>query len=106
MVELPQGLVTFCFVDMEGSTRLLQRLGETAYGEVLASYLAIVTEGIDAHRGAVVSTEGDGAFAAFSSAPEAVAASVQIQLALDDASLPHGVEVRCRIGLHSGMAKP
>ena len=35
MAELPTGTVTLVFTDIEGSTRLLETLGES-YGEVLA----------------------------------------------------------------------
>ena len=34
MTTLPGGTVTFAFTDIEGSTRLLQDLGDEAYGRV------------------------------------------------------------------------
>jgi hypothetical protein len=39
--SLPTGTVTFLFTDMEGSTRLLKRLGES-YGEFLAEHRRII----------------------------------------------------------------
>ena len=35
MPALPTGTVTFLFTDIEGSTTLLQRLGDRLYAEVL-----------------------------------------------------------------------
>lgn len=34
--DLPTGTVTFVFTDIEGSTRMLERLGADAYGELLS----------------------------------------------------------------------
>ena len=46
MAELPTGTVTFLFTDIEGSTRLLQRLG-ARYPAVLDEHAAILGSGID-----------------------------------------------------------
>jgi class 3 adenylate cyclase len=40
MPELSTGTVTFLFTDLEDSTRLLQRFGDRAYGELLAAHAA------------------------------------------------------------------
>ena len=49
MAALPTGTVTFLFTDIEGSTRLLQRLGEH-YAEVLATYHRLVHTAIQQVR--------------------------------------------------------
>jgi class 3 adenylate cyclase len=36
MPDLPDGIVTFLFTDIEGSTRLLEDVGVEAYAEALA----------------------------------------------------------------------
>jgi class 3 adenylate cyclase len=41
MSELPTGTVTFVFTDIEGSTALLDRLGD-GYGEVLFAHHALL----------------------------------------------------------------
>jgi class 3 adenylate cyclase len=66
VTALPTGTVTFLFTDIEGSTRLLQGLGD-GYGPVRDAHAAIVRQAIDAGGGVEVSTEGDSFFAAFSS---------------------------------------
>ena len=40
----PSGTVTLVFTDIEGSTRLLEELGATAYREALAEHRRIVRE--------------------------------------------------------------
>ena len=99
--ELPTGTVTFLFSDIEGSTRLLQSLGER-YPEVLETHQRLLREAFGAHAGTVVGTEGDSFFVVFPDAHEALAAAVASQRALEDHEWPEGARVRVRIGLHTG----
>jgi predicted ATPase/class 3 adenylate cyclase len=101
MPTLPTGTVTFLFTDIEGSTRLLESLGD-AYPPILERHHAILREAIAAGAGTEVSTEGDAFFAVFPSAPRAVAAVAQAQRALAGEAWPSGVAVRVRMGLHTG----
>ena len=101
MPSLPTGTVTFLFTDIEGSTRLLESLGD-AYTAVLERHHALLREAIAAGEGTEVSTEGDAFFAVFPSASKAVAAVAQAQRALAAEAWPSGVAVRVRMGLHSG----
>jgi hypothetical protein len=55
---LPTGTVTFLFIDIEGSTRLLQELGDR-YAAVRDRHAAIVRQAVEAGGGLEVSTEGD-----------------------------------------------
>ena len=64
MPQLPTGTVTFMFTDIEGSTRLLQRVGES-YADLLADHNRILRDAIAAGGGAEVQTEGDSFFAVF-----------------------------------------
>ena len=81
MVDRPSGTVTFLFTDIEGSTRLLQRLGGD-YAPLLARHHEIVREAVRSAGGAEVKTEGDAFFIVFTSAVAAVRAAVQVQRAL------------------------
>ncbi|MGH2709938.1 MAG: ATP-binding protein [Actinomycetota bacterium] len=101
MTDLPTGTVTFVFTDIEGSTGLLTRLGE-GYREVLEAHNRLLREAFSA--GIEVSTEGDAFFIAYTAAPHAVAEAVEAQRAITDASWPENVEVRVRIGMHTGEA--
>lgn len=101
MAELPTGTVTFLFTDIEGSTKLLQQLGED-YREVEARHAAILRAAISTGRGTEVRTEGDSFFAVFPTPGGAVRAVVQAQRGLATAQWPSEVEVRVRMGLHTG----
>ena len=93
--ELPTGTVTFLFTDIEGSTRLLRKLGD-AYAGVLAEHRRTLREAWRRHEGVEVDTQGDAFFVAFARASDAVAAASNAQHAL--AAGP----VRVRMGLHTG----
>ena len=101
MPELPSGTVTFAFTDIEGSTVLLKRLAD-GYADVLAAHRRLVRAAFTAHGGVEIDTQGDAFFFAFLRAREAVAAAAEIQRAHVSHAWPHGVEVRMRVGLHTG----
>ena len=98
---LPAGTVTFLFTDIEGSTRLLQELGD-AYGDVVRDHRRLVREALQQHRGSEVDTQGDAFFYSFARARDAVAGAVDAQRALAQHEWPDGAEVRVRMGLHTG----
>ncbi len=95
MRELPTGTVTLLFTDIEGSTRLLEELGD-GYAEVLGEHRRVVRDAVSQHGGVEVDTQGDAFFMAFASAAGAVAAAADAQEAL-----AAGV-VRVRMGVHTG----
>ena len=101
MRELPSGTVTLLFSDIEGSTRLLHQLGER-YPEALAEHRRLMREAFAAHGGVEVDTQGDAFLVAFPTAKGAVAAAAQAQLSLAQHEWPEGVELRVRMGLHTG----
>jgi predicted ATPase/class 3 adenylate cyclase len=101
---LPTGVVTFLFTDIEGSTRLVQAVDEAEYREILARHCRIIREAIVDHGGTEVSTEGDSFFAVFPNAADGVAATAEAQHRLAAERWPAGVEVRVRMGLHTGDA--
>jgi len=98
------GTVTFLFTDIEGSTTLLQRLGDSAYAQVLSGHHAVIRAGLEAHGGREVDTAGDGFFAVFSSPRACVAAVLEMQQKLRAHGWPAGERVRVRMGVHTGDA--
>jgi class 3 adenylate cyclase len=78
MPSRPTGTITFLFTDIEGSTRLLQRLGDQ-YSDVLAAHFEILRDVLARHGGHEESTEGDSIFAVFPGAVEALNAAVGAQ---------------------------
>jgi predicted ATPase/class 3 adenylate cyclase len=94
--DLPAGTVTFLFTDVEGSTRMLDALGESAYADVLAEHRRVLREAVERHGGLEVDTEGDAIFAVFATASGAVNAAREAQAGME----PIGLKVR--MGLHTG----
>src|SRR5438034_1166605 len=101
MHHLPRGTVTLLFTDMEGSTRLLQQLGER-YTDLLEEYRQLLRAAFQRWNGNVVDTQGDAFFVAFARATDAVSGAVAAQRALASLIFPEGVVVRVRMGLHTG----
>jgi class 3 adenylate cyclase len=95
--------LTFLFTDVEGSTKLLERLGP-GYGIVLEMHRALIKAAIESNGGRVVDCIGDEFFAAFPDARGAVAAAVEAQRRLGKERWPQSAPVRVRIGVHSGRA--
>ena len=101
MTRLPTGTVTFLFTDVEGSTKLLEQLGER-YHRAQDCHASIMRTAVAEGNGSIVSTEGDSFFAVFSDAGRAVSAAVQAQRELAATSWPTGARLRVRMGLHTG----
>ncbi len=98
---LPTGTVTFLFTDIEGSTRLLQQLGDR-YAEVLATHHRLLRAAIQEAQGQVVDTQGDAVFAVFPRARDALLAAIAAQRAVQAHPWPDGIAPKVRIGLHTG----
>ena len=97
----PTGTVTFLFTDIQGSTRLLQQLGDH-YRTLITDHDRLLREAFC--DGYVVGTEGDAFFVVFPSANDAVRATVMAQRALAHHAWPVDAIVKVRMGLHTGEA--
>jgi class 3 adenylate cyclase len=98
---LPIGEVTFLFGDIEGSTGLLEKLGES-YATLLGEFRATVVGIADSHGGRVVDARADEVFLVFGSADDAVVAAAELQRRVASVSWPGDSAVRVRVGLHTG----
>ena len=113
---LPTGTVTFLFTDIEGSTALWEQYPD-AMQIALARHDALLRRAIDRSLGHIVKTTGDGVFAVFGSAADALAACLVAQRALQDpaatlsnpvpaaSDVPPPIALRVRMGLHTGVAE-
>jgi class 3 adenylate cyclase len=101
MAVLPGGTVTFLFTDIEGSTKLLQELGDD-YSQIVSDHRRLLRESLGERGGTEVDTQGDAFFYSFPRARDAVAGAVAAQRALAAHEWPAGSEVRVRMGLHTG----
>ena len=97
--DLPTGTVTFLFTDVEGSTTLLEEIGDEAYEEALSVHRRIVRAACQAHDGAEVDTQGDAFFFAFPEPSGALAAAQEMTEGL------MAGPIQVRIGLHTGTPR-
>jgi predicted ATPase/class 3 adenylate cyclase len=95
--DLPVGTVTLVFTDIEGSTKLLHKLGAEAYAEALAEHRRRLRDAFVRHGGVEIDTQGDAFFFAFPDAREAIVAADEGREALQ----PGPIHVR--VGIHTGM---
>ncbi len=101
---LSGGTVTFLFTDIEGSTKLLQRLGDD-YASALADQRLILREAFEKYHGREIDTQGDSFFVTFNRSLEAVQAVIEAQRCLASHNWPQGATVRVRMALHTGEPK-
>ena len=101
MPTLPDGTVTLLFTDIEGSTRLLEELGER-YEQLLTDVRHIVRAAVEGNGGVVVDTQGDAFFVAFAQARDAVVAAVDSQRGLEGHDWPGATKPRVRMAIHTG----
>jgi class 3 adenylate cyclase len=99
--KLPKGRVTFLLTDVEGSTDLLHRLDDR-YPSLIAAVRRAMRNVVRKTGGREVDARADDLFAVFERAPAALEAALAIQRAMQNGPWPEGVDVRVRIGIHSG----
>ncbi len=112
-MELPTGILTLVFTDIQDSSEYSERY-RAAFEPLRAAHFRLLRETLPHWNGQEVSTAGDALFLVFVNAAEAVQWAVEAQrrLAAYDwpvLSAPEGagdppakVEVRVRIGMHTG----
>ena len=99
--RLPKGQVTFLLIDIEGSTALLARVGDR-YSSLISQVRRATRAAIRRAGGREVDARADDLFAVFEEAPAALEAALAIQRAIKAGPWPKGIDVRVRIGVHSG----
>ncbi len=102
MRELPGGLVTFLFTDIEGSTRLVQQVGTREYQRLLSKHSSLLRAAVSAHGGIEFGSEGDAHFFVFERAGQAVRAAIEGQRLLEGHPWPADAAIRVRMGIHTG----
>jgi predicted ATPase/class 3 adenylate cyclase len=103
---LPQGTVTFVLTDIVGSTRSWEERPQSMR-EAMRRHDEIVAAAVAANGGRLAESgrEGDSVMAAFTTARDALAATLEIQLGLQAETWPEGCEIRVRAALHTGEAE-
>lgn len=103
MGEAPTGTITFLFTDIEGSTRLWEATPEVM-STCLARHDELLRTVFARFGGWVFATGGDGFAVAFERAADALDAAGDVLEVLDREPWPPGVDIRVRIGIHTGEA--
>jgi DNA-binding NarL/FixJ family response regulator/class 3 adenylate cyclase len=103
MAEPTSGTFTFLLSDIVGSTVLARRLGDR-WGSVLSAHHELLRSAFEEAGGEGIGTQGDGFFVAFRRPWDAALAALAGQRSLASHAWPEGVELRVRMGVHTGEA--
>ena len=98
---LPAGFVTMVMTDVEGSTTIVDHVG-THFPELIDGLWTLLRSCVAAAGGHEVEARADEFFAAFEAPRRAVAAAIAMQRGVADHRWYGDVDVRVRIGIHSG----
>ncbi len=102
--KVQAAVTTLLFTDIEGSTRLWEQEAANM-SPALAQHDALSRMAVERNRGIVVKMTGDGMYAAFDDAMDALNASLMLQQSLNDPAATNGITFRVRYGLHLGAVE-
>jgi class 3 adenylate cyclase len=98
-----KGTFTILFTDLEGSTDLRLRVGDTLANDVIRAHDELVRSCLETAGGAKLKSLGDGFMALFASANQAIEAAISIQQAIEERNRSNSdLQLSVRIGLNSG----
>jgi len=99
----PDGMMTIVFTDIEGSTEMMERLGEDKWVEMMLAHNKLVRDMVAERDGDVVKSQGDGFMIAFASASAALRFAVAFQRAVAESNATNPERsLRVRVGVHTG----
>jgi class 3 adenylate cyclase len=100
LAAFPTGTVTFLLTDIEGSTGLLQQLGD-GYAAMLKDVRALIRSAVRRNAGHTVDARADEYLAVFGRPVAAIQAAIEVQRALGERTWDD-LECRVRAGIHTG----
>jgi DNA-binding SARP family transcriptional activator len=98
-----EGVVTFLFTDLVGSTALLEELVEEGAEEARQAHFSLLRDAVAAHDGSEVKSLGDGLMVAFESPLAALRCAVEIQKIAAGTQSRGEKPLAVRVGLHAGQ---
>lgn len=101
-IASPDGTVTILFSDIVDSTARNERLGDKRWLKILRAHDTVVRRAVEARRGHVVKSQGDGYMVVFPDPLSGVRAALAIQDGLRARRRLKSADVHVRIGLHTG----
>ena len=96
--------MAFLFTDIVGSTKLAEALGDQAWERLLRWHDTMLRAEVARQGGRIVHSTGDGFFAAFDTARQAIRSAIAIQRALTGHAESSGFAPPVRIGVHAAAA--
>jgi class 3 adenylate cyclase len=96
------GIGTFMLMDLSGSGRVIEDLGDEATDALLTDYQAAVTEAVETTNGVVLERAGDNALAVFRDAGDALRAADSVRQAVRGLCWQQDVDLPVEITVHSG----
>lgn len=103
ITNLPSGIVTFLFTDIEGSTKIAQAHPDQ-WEMMRERHHAILISAIEANNGYVFQVIGDAFCAAFHKTTDAFQASIKSQIDLHNETWGE-MPIKVRMGIHTGRAE-
>jgi class 3 adenylate cyclase len=101
----PDGTVTILFSDIESSTAMTERLGDSRWLELLRDHNTVFRDRLGAHGGFEVKNQGDGFMLVFPDPLEALRCAIEVQRTFEERGAEQPEErIRMRMGLHTGEA--
>lgn len=104
--DLPSGHVALLMTDIEGSTRLLHKLGAEGYARAQAEHRDVLREAFRNNGGVEVDTQGDAFFYAFPDTAGCALGAAAGTRALAGFPFSHGEAIKVRMGMHAGEPQP
>lgn len=102
MPPLPTGTVTFLVTDIEGSTRLVQHLGDARAEQIFTDHRRLLRDAVESAGGHIYQDQGESFLFVFQRAKDAALAAVAAQRAFAKHAWLQAGALRVRMGLHSG----
>jgi class 3 adenylate cyclase len=96
------GLTTIVFTDIERNTQILDRLGDSAWRELLREHERITREQLGAHGGKEIKTIGDAFMASFASPMHALECAIALQRAFAKRNESVTEPLMVRVGVNTG----
>jgi len=94
--------VAVLFTDVEDATPLVERLGDDAWYDVLQDHNEILRRHVAVHQGREPASAGDGFLFVFDDVGEALICAIEIQRDLHRYASERGIDIRVRMGVHTG----
>ena len=96
------GLATIVFTDIERNTQILDRLGDSAWRELLREHERITREQLGVHGGKEIKTIGDAFMASFASPTSALECAIALQRAFAKRNESVTEPLMVRVGVNTG----